>query len=164
MDDGLYAFDCSNKVVVCSSSWRKIYGCPRGQLFIPELLKCDEFWKCTKTNLCSSGFVGVIYLGKVGSITPSLSPPSTSKFQFVHLSWSHNTNSSVCLDSFSCENKEDGNYGKQCSPIYIKCIQQKTFLMRCSIARVFDRRSRRCIPSKHCPMLLTNVSTGKVFL
>ncbi|VDK72338.1 unnamed protein product, partial [Onchocerca ochengi] len=136
MDDGLYAFDCSNNVVVCSSSWRKIYGCPRGQLFIPALLKCDEFWKCTKTNLCSSGFVGVIYLGKVGSITPSLSPPSTN--------------------SFSCENKEDGNYGKQCSPIYIKCIQQKTFLMRCSIARVFDRRSRRCIPSKHCPMLLIN--------
>lgn len=80
MDDGLYALDCSDKVAVCSAGWKRIYGCPQGQLFIPSLIRCDESWKCTNTNPCGPGFVGVVYLGKVESITPSISFSLIGKF------------------------------------------------------------------------------------
>ncbi|VDO16919.1 unnamed protein product [Brugia timori] len=45
LDDGLYALDCSDKVAICSAGWKRIYGCPQGQFFIPALGKCDESWK-----------------------------------------------------------------------------------------------------------------------
>ncbi|KAM3727042.1 Chitin-binding domain protein [Dirofilaria immitis] len=141
MDDGLYAFDCSDQVVVCSFGWKKIYGCPKGQLFIPARLGCDEYWKCTKTNPCKSGYVGVIYLGKVRSI-PSTRPLS--------------------IGGFSCVNKEDGNYGRQCSPIYIKCVQQRAILMRCHPGRLFNQISGHCISLNHCPIFSTIVEIGKV--
>lgn len=83
MEDGLYALDCSDKVAICSGGWKKIYGCPKGQFFIPALAKCDESWKCTETDSCGSGFVGIVYLGKVESIVSSISTVSVGKFQFV---------------------------------------------------------------------------------
>lgn len=81
MDDGLYALDCSDQVVICSDGWKRTYGCPQGQLFIPALVKCDESWKCTEMNSCGSDFVGIVYLGKVKSVVSSTSPPSVGKFQ-----------------------------------------------------------------------------------
>ncbi|KAL3981484.1 Chitin binding Peritrophin-A domain family protein [Acanthocheilonema viteae] len=142
MDDGLYALDCSDKVAICSGSWKKIYECPQGQFFIPALAKCDESWKCTEKNSCGSDFVGVVYLGKVELVTPSISPLS--------------------IGDFSCANKEDGNYGRQCSPIYIKCVQQIPILMRCQTGRLFDQRSSHCISLDRCSMLSTTLDIGKV--
>ncbi|CAG9529938.1 unnamed protein product [Cercopithifilaria johnstoni] len=142
MDDGLYALDCWDKVVICSGGWKKIYGCPQGQFFIPSLEKCDESWKCIETNSCGSDFVSVIYLGKVESIAPSISP--------------------VSIGNFSCANKADGNYGKQCSPIYIRCVQQIPTSMTCQTGRLFDEYSSRCVSSDHCPMLSTTFDISKV--
>ncbi|EFO21829.2 hypothetical protein LOAG_06652 [Loa loa] len=155
LDDGLYALDCSNKVVVCKDGWKRIYGCPQGQLFIPSLLKCDESWKCTDSNSCGSGFVGVVYLGKLESIassSPSISSPSISSPSI----------SSPSIGGFSCADKDDGNYGRQCSPIFIKCVQKIPILMKCQTGRLFDQHSGRCIFLDHCPMLPTTLDIGKV--
>uniref|UniRef100_A0A0R3RYE3 Chitin-binding type-2 domain-containing protein n=1 Tax=Elaeophora elaphi TaxID=1147741 RepID=A0A0R3RYE3_9BILA len=141
LEDGLYTLDCSDKVAVCSSGWKKVYECPHGLFFIPSLVKCDESWKCTETNSCGPGFVGVVYFGKIESITPLTLSLSTG--------------------GYSCSNKEDGNYGRQCSPLYIKCIRQVPILMRCQIGRLFDQRSSRCVPSDRCPMLSNTLNIGK---
>ncbi|VIO85929.1 Chitin binding Peritrophin-A domain containing protein [Brugia malayi] len=142
LDDGLYALDCSDKVAICSAGWKRIYGCPQGQFFIPALGKCDESWKCIDTNPCGTGFIGVVYLGKVESIKPSFSSSS--------------------VGDLSCVNRDDGNYGRQCSPIFVKCLHKIPILMRCQTGRLFDQRSSRCIPLDRCPMLSTTLDIGKV--
>lgn len=80
LEDGIYALDCSDKVVVCSRGWKRIYECPTGQLFIPALKKCDESWRCTDASTCGSGFVGVIYLGRIETFEQAHSPPSIGIF------------------------------------------------------------------------------------
>lgn len=64
LEDGIYAMQCSSKMIICDRGRKKIRRCPEGRVFVPELRKCTLPSECKRKHRCKPGFISVTYVAK----------------------------------------------------------------------------------------------------